>query len=137
MQEFLLVCRFCQNMGVLEYDILVYQLICLFVPLNFHLFPLQKVYVSNFMQSKCTLFNKRKKKKAVPGAAAEALTPGFPCPSPPCGFLVQLVAPTRATTEATTPRTRGGTQPCQKLEREEENYQQSGTHGTITQDLLP
>lgn len=63
MQEFLLVCRFCQNMGVLEYDILVYQLICLFVPLNFHLFPLQKVYVSNFMQSKCTLFNKRKKRQ--------------------------------------------------------------------------
>lgn len=59
MQEFVLVCRFCQKMGVLEYDILVHQLFCLFVPLNFHLFLLQKVYVSNFMQS---LFNKRKKK---------------------------------------------------------------------------
>lgn len=62
MREFLLVCRFCQNMGVLEYDILVYQLICLFVPLNFHLFRLQKVYVSNFMPSKSTLFNNNKKK---------------------------------------------------------------------------
>lgn len=136
MQEFVLVCRFCQNMGVLEYDILVYQLICLFVPLNFHLFRLQKVYVSNFMPSKCTLFNKRKKRQ-FQELQQKLSHLASHVPVPHVASLVQLVAPTRATTEATTPRTRGGTQPCQKLEREEENYQQSGTHGTITQDLFP